>query len=125
MWDGFDKRKFPRLNLHCEITIRATQDEQPIKAMTENVGLGGICVILNQVLPRFTQCRIWLGLNEKGNSIEGAGRVVWNVPTSDSAKGKKCYDTGIEFTQLAVEDQDVLKKFLQAYLGKEGLKISL
>ena len=35
MWDGFNKRKFPRLNLDCEIVIHLKGQEKAIPVKTE------------------------------------------------------------------------------------------
>lgn len=114
MWDGFDKRKFPRLNLQCEILIQSDKQPQPLKTTTENVGRGGVAVILHRPLERFSRCHLRLELDAKDSKVEGAGRVVWSVPTSDAKGAKKRFDTGIEFTNLGPAEQERLHKFLDA-----------
>ncbi|MBI3306344.1 MAG: PilZ domain-containing protein [Candidatus Omnitrophica bacterium] len=114
MWDGFDKRKFPRLNLQCEILIQSDKNSPPLKTTTENVGRGGVAVILDQPLERFSRCHVRLELGSDLPKLEGDGRVVWAVPTSDGKGAKKRFDTGIEFTKLNPAEQEKLHKFLNA-----------
>lgn len=118
MWDGFDQRKFPRLNLHCEIQIHAPDSGAALTSITENVGTGGVAVILNKPLERFSHCKIKLDLSGDKESIECAGKVVWIVPVGD-ARGKKTrYDVGIEFEDLKVESQALLKKHIESAAQK-------
>ena len=123
MWDGFDKRKFPRLNLHCEITLQPVERNTPIKAVTENVGVGGICAILNEPLARFTQCRILLELEDALPAVEGMGRIVWTVPTSQAGKRGKRFDTGVEFLDLSPEGRELLRKFIQDRLSQAPVRV--
>lgn len=112
MWDGFNKRKFPRINLQCEITIQSDGQKSPIRATTENVGIGGVCVLLDQPLERFSKCRLRLELKGK-QDIDCEAKVVWMVPTRGAKGSKKQFDTGLEFLSLEPEEGDILKAFLQ------------
>ena len=118
MWDGFDKRKFPRLNLKCEILIRDESKSRPLKAITENVGAGGVAVILTQRLDRFSLCKINLELEPALPKIQGSGKIVWTIPVGELGSKKKKYDTGIEFTDLPDAKQDILKKFLESKISE-------
>lgn len=111
MWDGFNKRKFPRVNLSCEITIKAHEGKSPMRAITENLGAGGVCVILDKPLERFSVCHVSLDLADASPKIECAGKAVWIVPTQEGSK--KRFDTGIEFSGLDEAAQDRIRKYLQ------------
>lgn len=117
MWDGFNKRKFPRINLQCEIAIASEGQKSSIRANTENVGVGGVCVILDQELERFSKCRIHLDLKGK-KGIDCEAKVVWIVPTRQNKSTKKYFDTGLEFVGLPGEDLDEVKSFLEKEISK-------
>lgn len=119
MWDGFNKRKFPRLNLRCEISIHPDKNIAGISAVAENVGVGGVCVILDQQLERFSGCRVRLELGDHTPEINCAGKIVWAVPTQDSASSPRRFDIGIEFVGLEASERELLRKFLQAQVQKE------
>lgn len=113
MWDGFDKRKFPRLNLSCEIKIQALDNNEVVSAVTENVGAGGVCLMADKALDRFSTCEVRLDLGEGSQIIECKGKVVWIIPTKD-AKGKKNkYDIGIEFVDIPEEGLQILRKRIE------------
>jgi Tfp pilus assembly protein PilZ len=113
MWDGFDKRRFPRINLQCEITIESHHAGRPVSAITENIGCGGVCVLLEQPLERFERCSLKLELSENMPRIETAGKVVWIVPTRDLKSKKVLYDTGIEFDDVNPDFQRSIRDFLE------------
>ncbi len=119
IWDGFDKRKFPRINIHCEINIHSEEAVNPLSAVTENVGIGGVCVILDRPLGRFEMCRVRFEIDKNLPKIESEGRVVWMVPTRDPKEKKSRYDIGIEFTGIDPAMQAVLGRFLEEYVEQE------
>lgn len=120
MWDGFNQRKFPRVNLQCEILIRAEELAAPIAAITENVGSGGVCVILDKALERFSKCRIRLHLDEKMPVIDCGGKVVWAVSTQAVKSAKRRFDTGIEFLELESSQAQRIREFIEAHAAKKA-----
>jgi hypothetical protein len=112
MWDGFNKRKFPRLNIHCEIDILSDDQKSPIHANTENIGVGGVCVILDKALERFSKCRVKLDFSEK-HEMDCEAKVVWIVPTREAKSTKKRFDTGLEFVGLEADQLAILRSFIQ------------
>ena len=119
MWDGFNQRKFPRLNLECQITIaRPGKADSSISGKTENVGVGGVCLIQNTALERFSTCRIRLDLSRDETPVECDARVVWAIPRKDPAAREPLYDTGIEFVNLPAADMARVRRFIEARLPK-------
>ena len=118
MWDGFNKRQFPRLNLNCEIILEPASKKISISAITENVGEGGVCVIQSEPLERFSLCRIRLELDKNLPRIECNGKVVWNIPRREPANRGKQFDTGIEFVDIEPKDRDKIRAFIQELLPK-------
>ena len=114
VWDGFNKRKFPRVNVNCDIVIHSEVQSAPISAVTENVGVGGVCVVLDQRLRRFEPCRVRLELRTKSPKISCAARVVWVVSTKSPKQRKSRFDTGIEFLDLDQESAARIQKFLDS-----------
>lgn len=120
MWDGFNKRKFPRVSVRCEINVQTLRrKKKPIAAFTENIGSGGVCVMLQKELKRFTSCRLSLELDEKLPKIESPARIVWTVPTGKLKSRKSSYDTGIEFTGLDENSLSLLNCFIAKQTDKK------
>lgn len=118
-WDGLDRRKFPRVNYPCLVVINGvggTQDA--LLTHTENVGIGGVGVILKQNLEMFSPIELEIDLLDLGDHIKCKGKVVWNVQRRIESKSKPLfYDIGIEFDELSEPDhkrlQAIIKKLVE------------
>jgi c-di-GMP-binding flagellar brake protein YcgR len=113
-WSGLDQRVFPRFNTRCDIAIHGGPFGTGLKVKTQNLGAGGVCVILDQGLEKLSQVRMRLALASSEKPIECEGRVVWMVRSKEPASRKVSFDTGIEFLNLSSEDQARIKQFIQS-----------
>jgi len=113
MFDA-NKRKYPRANYPCQLTIWMPKGfNETILANTSNIGLGGLCVHLNQSVSVGTKVEVLLSFANSTTPFKCSGVVVRSMQESD-----KFYNVGIEFAPL-----DELKR---AYLeGKISDLINL
>ena len=117
MWDGFNKRKFPRLNLRCELILSSsTPPSQVVRVQTHNVGAGGVCIILDKPLERFSVLSLRLELDPNLPWIECRGKIMWSVPSREAVTKKESFDTGIEFMNLQPAQQDLIRHYVGARL---------
>ena len=112
-WAGLDQRVFPRVSTQCDLSIH-TGLGGVLKTKTENLGAGGVCVILKQELPKLSQVHVRIGLEPTGSPVECEARVVWIVRSKELISGKISFDTGLEFIQLPVKDQERITHFIQS-----------
>ena len=114
-WDGLNRRKFPRANYPCLVVIQKDiQEENIILTHTENVGKGGICVILKQSIEMFSSVTLELDLLDLGNHIKCEGKVVWNVQRKDDEEKKPLfYDIGIEFQNIEKDEKMRLEEVVE------------
>jgi hypothetical protein len=112
VWDGFNKRKFPRLHLTCEVVVYPQGRERAVKTITENVGMGGLCLMLDEPLERFDRCKVTLELKDGEPPVQCTGRSVWVVPNRELKSSAKSYDTGIEFLDIDDFSRQRLRSFL-------------
>ena len=110
-WAGLDQRVFPRFSARCDIAISG--GGQTIKTQTQNIGIGGLRVILNQELEKLSQVRLRFVLDESQSVIECNVRVVWMIPSKELSSSKVRYDTGFEFVNLDPLDRDRIQSFIQ------------
>ena len=81
---------------------------------TENVGKGGICVILKQSIEMFSSVTLELDLLDLGNHIKCEGKVVWNVQRKDDEEKKPLfYDIGIEFQNIEKDEKMRLEEVVE------------
>ena len=114
-WDGMDRRKFPRANYPCLVVLRRKDEEKEvILTHTENVGVGGICVILKKDVKIFCPVELELDLLDLGKHIVCRGKIVWNVQRKDNETKKPLfYDIGIEFADIEHGDQSRLEEIVR------------
>lgn len=113
-WDGLNRRKFPRVVYPCLVVIQNNEEKDIILTHTENIGIGGVAVILKQNLKIFSHVELELDLLDLGNHIKCQGKVVWNVQRKSDAKNKPLfYDIGIEFEELENQEQARLESIVK------------
>ena len=122
MWQGVDRRRFPRANYPCKILVIKKGQTKKISTHTENIGLGGVCVILNEELDRFSEAELILFLNNGQSPICCDARIVWTVRRlTPILKGVPLeIDTGVEFVNLKEEDRLRIEKVVQECLQKQN-----
>ena len=111
MWQGIDERRFPRANYKCVVTIRQAGESTAIAAITENIGLGGICILLEKGLDIFSPVELDLNLEDGKGPLKVRGTIVWVVRRRELRKGPS-FDTGVEFAELLAEDKARLEALL-------------
>jgi hypothetical protein len=124
-WDGLNRRKFPRINFPCLIFIGGvSSQETAILTHTENIGIGGVCVIIKEDIKNFCPVKVELDLMDMGDHVKCDGRVVWNVRRSEKAQKKMLHDIGIEFQHLSDKDQQRINQAVERYSRHVELSLS-
>ncbi|MDP2912595.1 MAG: PilZ domain-containing protein [Candidatus Omnitrophota bacterium] len=123
MWNGINRRKFPRASYKCLIAIKKRLTSKTISTHTENIGAGGICVIIKDDLGLFQGVDVELYLEDSAPPIRCGGTIVWVVKKSDAKhKGVHLYDTGIEFIDIRPEDRDRVSEVVEDILQSSRRK---
>lgn len=119
MWEGIDRRKFPRVKHKCLLRVTEPGAESVFETFTENVGTGGICVVLDKEITLFKNAKIDLWLSEYGPPISCKGTVVWSIKRGlDKKPDRYKYDIGIEFTEISKEDGKKISDMVENLLGQ-------
>lgn len=118
MWDGINRRKFPRANYKCLISIKKRLTAKTLSTQTENIGAGGICVLLKEDLGLFQGVDIELYIDQSRPPIKSGGTVVWVVKKSSAKSSAALYDTGIEFIDIRPEDRERVSEIVEQILDK-------
>lgn len=118
MWESLDLRKFPRLALKCEINIHEPRNARHHSTLTQNIGGGGVCVVLPWELPKFSSVAMRLHLNDGLDPIECSCKICWVVQSRFLFSSERKYDTGLEFLDIKVEDRQRVKQLVENRLEK-------
>jgi Tfp pilus assembly protein PilZ len=85
---------------------------------TENVGIGGVCVICHQRLKMFSPVSLEIDLLDMEEHVRCKGKIMWVVQRKDMDPGKPTsFDIGVEFQDIKDDDQRRVSKIVQR-LGK-------
>ncbi len=114
-WEGLNRRKFPRANFPCLIKIiRSGEAEDVILTHTENVSIGGTCVIIKKSCELFTSVAVEIDLMDAGEPVRCQGKVVWSVRRKALEDNKPSfYDLGLEFVDIQPDDCVRLGKIIE------------
>jgi c-di-GMP-binding flagellar brake protein YcgR len=116
-WSGLERRRFVRANFPCKIIVYAPQ-EHVISTHTENIGVGGVRVIIGENLKIHSVVGVEIFLTEE--PIVCKGKVVWVVEKKiKSTEVLPLYDMGLEFMEIKEEDRLVIRNFVDSVLSKE------
>jgi hypothetical protein len=120
MWRGINNRRFPRANYKCLITIGRVGAKKSLLTHTENIGVGGICVSLDEGLGVFSEVSIELALKDGRPPIRCRGNVVWVIKSQmvKNAVHITKFDTGIEFIGLAEADRERIEMVVEQVVQK-------
>jgi Tfp pilus assembly protein PilZ len=121
IWEGINQRKFPRVSYKCLIRVSKDGREETIETYTENIGAGGICVILERDFGLFEDVSLEVFLEDGGNPIFCEGTIVWVVKRHPATQAEKVkYDTGVEFRDMADEDRVRISQLVESLLRTEA-----
>ncbi|MCM8770891.1 MAG: PilZ domain-containing protein [Candidatus Omnitrophica bacterium] len=120
MWQGIDRRRFPRAHYRCKIIVVRKRRKERLVTYTENIGLGGVCVILDRELDKFSEAELMIYLEDGQPPLDCLGRVVWVIKRGSPDPNKPdAFDTGIEFLSLKDKDKLRIERIVQECLLKE------
>lgn len=111
-WAGLDQRVFPRVSAQCDIAIH-DRIGGVIKAKTQNLGVGGACIILARELEKLSQVHLKLTLENFAQTVKCDGRIIWMVRSKEPSSRKVSFDIGIEFLNLKPEDEEAIATFIK------------
>lgn len=122
-WSGLERRQFPRVNYPCLITIRHEGDGvDAFLTHTENIGTGGVCLVLKKDIKLFSEVTLELDLLDMEKNIQCKGKVIWSVKTQSKKPAKlPVFDTGVEFIEISSKDQKRISDVVNQLI-KEGFE---
>jgi c-di-GMP-binding flagellar brake protein YcgR len=116
-WSGIDTRRSVRVSFECVVIVKKKETSLVFRTQTENISVGGTCLILEKALLKHTPVEVELFLPDDPIPVNCEGKVSWSVRRSEYLKKKSCqFDTGIEFTSITDEDKSRLRRIIEELL---------
>ena len=117
VWEGIEKRRFVRANYPCIIVV-FTPQEHSISTHTENIGAGGVRVIIEEKLEVNAMVGLEIFLYKEIQPIACKGKIVWVVEKESLyRKNLIFFDIGIEFHDIKDEDKLTIKNLVEAIVA--------
>jgi len=114
-WKGKEKRRFVRAKFPCKIMVNIPE-EYTIVSHTEDIGAGGIRVIIPDKLD--IGAMVGLEIFLSNGEIKCKGKIVWVVKKGSSLLGDGVtFDTGVEFGEISEEDRRVVNNFVESVIS--------
>ena len=116
-WSGIDVRRGVRVAFECVVIVKKKESSLIFRTQTENISVGGVCVILERGLLKDTPVEIELFLPDVPIPITCGGRVAWSVKRNEYVKRKSLhFDIGLEFIDITQEDKSRLRRIIEELL---------
>ena len=125
-WEGLNRRKFPRASFPCLIKIlHEGSPEEIMLTHTENISIGGACVILKKAVELFAPVTVEVDLMDGGDTVTCRAKVVWSVRRKAIEEHKPSwYDLGLEFIDIREQDRARLGQVVE-HLVRSGRETPL
>lgn len=113
-WRGIDTRRGIRVAFECVVIVKKKETSVVFRTQTENLSVGGVCVILEKGLLKNTPVEIELFLPDYPIPITCAGKVAWSIRRNEYKRRKPLhFDTGLEFVDITQEDKSRLRRIIE------------
>ncbi|MBU2541389.1 MAG: PilZ domain-containing protein [Candidatus Omnitrophica bacterium] len=114
-----ERRKFIRLDTRVRVEYDIIESRgDRTGSFTKNLSQGGICLFLDSLIQKDTLLKLKLFLPEQSEPIETTGKIVWIDMFKVGGKdAQEEYEAGIEFRDIAKEDQEKISKYVFGVLN--------
>ena len=117
-WDSRERRRFVRVKLPCQITIRDAKTHT-ISTHVENISAGGVRFLAAKKIEPFSVVDIDI-YGIKKDPIVCQGRILWTFQRNSAGRKEEViFDTGVEFFKIDEADQAAIKDLIVLLSGKD------
>lgn len=109
-----ERRKCPRINISCDVTVVFAERILVFHAHTENLGCAGIKVVLEEKLREGLAVGIELFPSNKQKPLECKGQIKWVRQKNKTEEKKHSFETGINFLDMSSSFKEELKKLAKS-----------
>ena len=101
-----DNRCFPRLNFYSQIRYQSRGKPDFDSGLSKDISCGGLRIANEHFIP--TSTLVMLEINILNRILRPIGKVTWSMPLAHSNRNQ----TGIEFVEFNLAEQNYLKNFI-------------
>lgn len=128
MYDGLEKRKFKRLEVPLDVTVKVVSGREDLPTLhikSRNISMGGICLETKSIkvddidlmsgrpFARKNLLQIKIGLNPREDPVEAIGEVLWYDISQEIPEF--IYQVGVIFREIKNNGKEQLAKFFKMH----------
>jgi len=107
-----ERRQSPRVRLRLTTTFKLLRTGKVLRALTKNVGAGGLCLITDELLEPGSPLELEVHLPDRPAPVRCVGEVVWSRPIESTARSyEQPAETGVKFTSIDPADRSSIMQF--------------
>ena len=107
-----ERRKFVRLDTRLEISYTPTSlpADKAKRAVTKDIGGGGICLFAERPVPPGTRLQVAMQLPGREESVNFTAEVVWceQYEVIGKEEHQRAVELGVRFLEIAPQDRDAV-----------------
>jgi c-di-GMP-binding flagellar brake protein YcgR len=114
-----ERREFSRINIACKISMALGDRLSEFSAHTENIGAGGMMIIMDaEKAPSVsTAVDLELFLWNMDQPIKCKGEIAWVNEISPQEIKPRIFNVGIRFTEISDTDRDAIGRFVDGIIS--------
>lgn len=108
-----ERRRFIRLNTRLNTIFTILKSGKVRRALTKDMGGGGLCVITEEMLEPGTKLAVEIKLPDRGDTVTFLAEVVWSrlVCASQKSYENMTVETGVKFIDPNPKDQMLIIQY--------------
>lgn len=114
-----ERRKYKRVKGKIRITCKVMGETGEEEIQSIDISAGGFCLGLNRALKIDSVLELIVHLPDKGKSFFCMGRVVWQGKARKDERGKRFYETGLQFSDLDLKNRLRLIYYVHGKMNEE------
>lgn len=113
-----EKRKFPRANIKRKISTVFGERILVFNSHTENIGEGGVRVVLEDKLYVPAEVDLELFLYDSEIPVKCKAQLAWVREIEPAERKPSLFDTGIKFTEINNSDRECIGKLVKTLVAQ-------
>ncbi len=107
-----ERRRYNRLKTQLLTFYTDTRSGKTHRALTKNIGAGGVCLLAEEYLTPGTRLNLELRLPDRSEAIRCQVEVIWSQPVG---MGSAAYqnEVGVEYIQIDSKQRTLLNQYAQ------------
>lgn len=107
-----DRRRILRVDTRLTTFLTDPTSGKVRRALTRNIGAGGLCVVTEEAMELGTAVRVEVKLPDREQPVACEAVVIWSQSVADSSGGRQVeVESGLQFVSINPKDRTMLQYY--------------